>query len=52
VAPLTRQRASAASSRGAGPRSSADELAKLAKLRDSGILTDAEFAKLKAELLG
>jgi len=48
----TRQRASAAGSKGADPRGIADELAKLAKLRDSGVLTDAEFAKLKAELIG
>ena len=32
--------------------STADELAKLADLRDRGVLTDAEFAKLKAELIG
>ena len=30
----------------------ADELAKLAKLRDSGVLTDDEFASQKAKLLG
>jgi hypothetical protein len=30
----------------------ADELAKLAQLRDSGVLTDAEFAQQKAKLLG
>jgi hypothetical protein len=29
----------------------ADELAKLAALRDRGILTDAEFAAQKAKLL-
>jgi Short C-terminal domain len=33
-------------------RSTADELAKLADLRDRGVLTDEEFAKLKAELIG
>ena len=32
--------------------SSADELTKLASLRDSGVLTDAEFAAQKAKLLG
>ena len=36
----------------ATPISSADELAKLAQLRDSGVLTDAEFAAQKAKLLG
>ena len=50
--PPARPRVSAAGSRGAGPRSTADELAKLAKLRDSGVITDAEFAKLKAGLIG
>jgi hypothetical protein len=30
----------------------ADELAKLAKLRDQGILSEEEFAKAKAKLLG
>ncbi len=30
----------------------ADELAKLAGLRDSGVLTDAEFAAQKAKLIG
>ena len=30
----------------------ADELARLAQLRDSGVLTDAEFAQQKAKLLG
>lgn len=29
----------------------ADELAKLAKLRDQGVLSDEEFAKMKAKLL-
>jgi len=33
-------------------QSTADELAKLADLRDRGVLSDAEFAKLKAELIG
>ncbi|MGP8063353.1 MAG: SHOCT domain-containing protein [Acidimicrobiales bacterium] len=31
---------------------SADELAKLAELKDKGVLTDAEFASQKAKLLG
>ncbi len=35
----------------AGTASSADELAKLATLRDNGTLTDAEFAAQKAKLL-
>jgi hypothetical protein len=34
------------------PISVADELTKLAGLRDSGILTDEEFAAQKAKLLG
>jgi len=37
---------------GAVGASVADELAKLARLRDSGVLTDAEFAAQKAKLLG
>lgn len=37
--------------RGAGP-SIADELAKLASLRDQGILTDEEFQAQKSKLLG
>ena len=32
--------------------SSADEIAKLAQLKDQGVLTDAEFAAQKAKLLG
>ncbi len=36
----------------AGAASVADELAKLAQLRDSGVLTEQEFAALKAKLLG
>jgi hypothetical protein len=32
-------------------RSIADELAKLARLRDSGVLTDGEFDQRKAQLL-
>jgi DNA-directed RNA polymerase subunit RPC12/RpoP len=34
------------------PPSVADELVKLAQLRDSGVLSDAEFASAKARLLG
>jgi hypothetical protein len=37
---------------GAGVHSVADELAKLAQLRDSGVLTEDEFATLKARLIG
>ena len=37
---------------GSSGASSADELSKLAGLRDSGVLTDAEFAAQKAKLLG
>lgn len=36
----------------AGAPSTADEIAKLASLRDQGVLTDAEFATQKAALLG
>ena len=36
---------------GASGGSSADELAKLAQLRDQGVLTDQEFAAQKAKLL-
>jgi DNA-directed RNA polymerase subunit RPC12/RpoP len=35
-----------------GPSSIADELTKLAQLRDSGVLSDSEFASAKARLLG
>ncbi|HUW04176.1 MAG TPA: SHOCT domain-containing protein [Acidimicrobiales bacterium] len=35
----------------AGTGGSADEIAKLAELRDSGVLTEAEFADQKAKLL-
>ena len=35
----------------AGPQSSADELAKLAKLRDQGVLTAEEFDREKAKIL-
>ncbi len=36
----------------AGPSSTADELTKLAALRDSGVLTDQEFQAQKTALLG
>jgi hypothetical protein len=36
----------------AAPTSSADELAKLAALRDQGVITEAEFAQQKAKILG
>ena len=36
----------------AGSSSSADELAKLADLKQRGVLTDAEFEQQKAKLLG
>jgi hypothetical protein len=36
----------------AGSGSAADELAKLASLRDSGVLTDGEFQAQKARLIG
>jgi type VI protein secretion system component VasK len=35
----------------ASPNGSADELAKLAELNQSGVLTDAEFAQQKAKIL-
>ena len=35
-----------------GSGSSADEIAKLADLKDKGVLTDEEFAAQKAKLLG
>lgn len=35
-----------------GPTGTADELAKLADLKERGMLTDAEFAAQKARLLG
>jgi type VI protein secretion system component VasK len=35
----------------ASPNGSADELAKLAELNKSGVLTDAEFAQQKAKIL-
>lgn len=39
-------------SNGGGRVSVADELEKLARLRDSGVLSDEEFASQKAKLLG
>ena len=36
---------------GSSSAGTADELARLAELRDSGVLTDAEFAQQKAKLL-
>jgi hypothetical protein len=36
----------------AGSSSTADELAKFAALRDQGVISDAEFAARKAQLLG
>lgn len=38
--------------RAAGSSGDADELAKLADLKDQGVLTDAEFQAQKAKLLG
>jgi putative oligomerization/nucleic acid binding protein len=34
------------------PTSTADEVTKLASLRDQGVITDAEFAAQKAKVLG
>ena len=45
--PMIPQQASAA----AAPSSVPEEIRKLAELRDSGILTEAEFQAKKAELL-
>lgn len=39
-------------SHGAGWVSSADELAKFAKLHDQGVISDAEFTAAKAKILG
>ena len=36
---------------GSGTSSAAEDITKLAQLRDSGVLTDAEFAQQKAKLL-
>jgi Tfp pilus assembly protein PilO len=36
----------------ATPESPADQLAKLADLRDRGVITDEEFARAKAKILG
>jgi len=47
-----RQAQAAASSPPAAASSVADELAKLAQLRDAGVLSDAEFSAAKARLLG
>jgi hypothetical protein len=41
----------AASTNGTAPASTADELAKLARLRDEGVLSPDEFAAQKAKLL-
>jgi uncharacterized membrane protein len=36
---------------GGGPRSTADEIAKLAELRETGAITDEEYARLKERAL-
>ena len=36
----------------AGGTSTADELARLAELKNQGVITDAEFATMKAKLIG
>jgi hypothetical protein len=41
-----------AAAKAAGGVSTADELAKLAQLRDSGVISVPEYEKLKAQLLG
>jgi hypothetical protein len=49
---MVKSRAAAAQPAPAAGSSTADELAKLAGLRDQGILTDEEFSAAKARLLG
>jgi len=44
-------RNSAAPRRGSDPPSTLDELERLVKLRDSGAVTEDEFARLKAKLI-
>jgi putative oligomerization/nucleic acid binding protein len=46
------QNGSGAAPQGAAPITIADELAKLAQLRDAGVLSPDEFAQAKAKLLG
>ncbi|HEX4725986.1 MAG TPA: SHOCT domain-containing protein [Pseudonocardiaceae bacterium] len=46
------QHAPVAAPLGAAPVTIADELAKLAQLRDAGVLSPEEFAQAKAKLLG
>jgi hypothetical protein len=50
-APAARAPRGARGGGGASAGSTADEIERLAKLRDSGDLTDAEFAALKAKLI-
>jgi hypothetical protein len=49
--PVVRRPASAARTTAAEPRSAVDELERLAKLRDSGALSDEEFAKLNGKII-
>lgn len=53
LAPITSQlrKLQSATAAGGSPVSAADELRKLAELRDSGIVTEAEFESKKADLL-
>jgi hypothetical protein len=46
------QKAATAAPQGMAPVTIADELAKLAQLRDAGVLSPEEFTKAKAKLLG
>lgn len=52
VQPVMDQPVQSAASLDDSRRSLADELRKLAELRDAGVLTEAEFAAQKARLLG
>ena len=49
--PKQQEQSDASSAAAAGSGSSADELVKLAALKDQGVITDAEFAAQKAKLL-
>jgi len=51
-AAVANEASASASSSGSGSSSVADKVLELNRLRESGVLSDAEFAALKAELLG
>ncbi len=50
--PTTRRPAPTSSRPPARPASAADELARLADLKDKGVIDDAEFAAMKAKIIG